>query len=142
MAPHTDLGRWGEDFIANLLHQATGVRPTPGIRADLNFGGAEIEVKTAKPSDYNGNNKGYQFCILRKGHTRLKAPILILICVRLNDINNPDVFVIPARHIRPNRHKITLPLDTANYQGQWARFRWALQLIADYADQNRSGLRA
>jgi hypothetical protein len=135
MSQHTDLGHWGESFIASLLHQATGIQALSGRQADLNFGGTEIEVKTAKPSNFNGDGaQGYQFCITREGHTQLKAPLLILVCVRPWDPENPEVFVIPAKYVRPKLRKIGLPLDTTRYRGTWANFRWALHLIADYCD--------
>lgn len=65
MAVHNDLGAWGERVIAQQLGQVGQVQR--GQTADLRLAGIEIEVKTARPSRYNGRNLGYHSACIAPG---------------------------------------------------------------------------
>lgn len=126
MAEHTQLGAWGEDLVLAMFHQA-GIEAQRGGPADLLIeGGIALEVKTAKPSRYDGRRLGFQFCIDRAGHTSLKAAAVVLVCVGDAGI---EFFIIPAREVG-NRRKLGVGVDVAEYKGRWAAFRNRWEIIA------------
>ncbi len=129
MAAHTELGAWGEALIVEMFRQV-GIEAQRGGPADLLIeGGIALEVKTAKPSKYDGKHSGFQFCIDRAGHTSLKAAAVILVCV--GDAG-PEFFIIPAREVG-NRRKLGVGVDLAEYKGRWAAFRDKWDVIAEVA---------
>jgi len=129
MAAHTDLGNFGEQWIAAILGDIAPVEP--GARADLRFLGLELEIKTARPRPYrSGNDLGYQFCLTRDGHTdHTKADIVILLCL------TPDLtiypYIIPAGQIG-DRRKIVIPTpDPETYTGQWSPWLAKWEILAN-----------
>jgi hypothetical protein len=128
MAHHNEIGAWGEEIVAQQLESIASV--SPGQRADLNFMGIEIEVKTATLSKYNGRHPGYQFSIRREGHSTLRAPVLILICAK----PDPDFFIIPA-DVVGERRKLGLPANLDDYNGLWAPYRNRWDLLADMLEE-------
>jgi hypothetical protein len=129
MAEHTQLGAWGEDLVLAMFHQA-GIVAQRGGPADLVIeGGIALEVKTAKPSRYNGRQAGFQFCIEKAGHASLKAAAVVLVCV---GDGATEFFIIPAREVG-NRRKLGVGVDLAEYKGRWAAFRNKWELLAEVA---------
>ena len=123
---HNEIGDFGEQYIARLLAEAGEV--TPGGPADLLFEGVSVEVKTARPSNYNGRNLGYQFCLRKRGHTdHRKAAVLILLCLGLRG-QVRGVFVIPTEVIG-ERRKLTMPL---NLSSKWAHWQGRFEVLANY----------
>lgn len=101
MAAHTDLGAWGEAYVAGKL--ATAGKVQPGVRADLRFLGLEVEVKTARPSraDPDRRRPRYQFCLRREGHhTDMHGDVLVLVlapegtCYVIPREDVPDVRIL------------------------------------------------
>lgn len=131
MAAHNDLGTWGEQWVARALYEMTGILVQESPVADLRFLNVDLEVKTARISKYNGKAPGFQFCIQREGHTELKAPILILLCV--HGPREIHAFVIPANHVE-DRCKINIPGDVSAYGGIWQNYLGQFERIADYVD--------
>jgi len=126
MAEHTQLGAWGEDLVLAMFHQA-GIAAQRGGPADLVLeGGIALEVKTAKPSRYNGRRWGFQFCIQRDGHTSLKAAAVVLVCAGEDGI---EFFIIPAHQVG-QRRKLGIGANLAGYTGRWAAFRNRWEVIA------------
>lgn len=125
MAAHNDVGRFGEALTRALLAQIAPVEV--GKAADLRFLDVEIEVKTARPTLYNGVNPGYQFKLFEVGKTDYrKAAVLVLIC--LDEANQPIAsYVIPTAHLRPRR-KLTIPRNLSTRLEMY-RERW--DIIAD-----------
>jgi hypothetical protein len=131
MSPHLELGQFGEDFVAKMLSDVGDV--TTSGPADLELMGCHIEVKTARPSKYNGNGGiGYQFLLKKRGHTNFtKADILILLCVKNGTPH--AAYVIPTDKLRSDRKKLTIPLSLNT---RLAPYRDAWELIADYMEAN------
>lgn len=133
MAAHTDLGAYGEYLVARTLSEAGPVQP--GQRADLRFRDVEIEVKSARPRPYSSDKPdrlGYQFCLEREGHTRIKAPVVVLLCFS-SDLTQTTPFVIPAAEIG-QRRKIVIPNDAHQYAGMWSPWRDRWDVIAEHAN--------
>lgn len=133
MAEHNLLGQLGEYIVSRILGQIADVKP--GQVADLRLAGTEIEVKTAKPSLYNGSDFGFQFCIRRVGHAELRAPVVILVCVHDAAIGlaSPlDFFIIPAAEIG-DQHKLVIYYheDMAKYQGRWSPWYQNWEVLAN-----------
>jgi hypothetical protein len=107
MALHNDTGMLGEQLVATHLSQVAPVEK--GYAADLRFRNVEIEVKTARPSLYNGKTRGYQFKLFDPGHTDFgRADVLVLIC--LDDNLDPvATYVLPTSLLPEKRTKITIP---------------------------------
>ncbi len=125
MSAHNDVGHLGEHLVARHLAQVSPVQP--GRAADLRFHGVEVEVKTARPTLYNGRSRGYQFLLKKAGHTNLdNADVVILVC--LDDECNPvATYVCRANQLR-NRTKVTIPLSLRSPYNVW-RDRW--EIIAE-----------
>ncbi len=123
---HVELGAYGEMLVYQVL-QETGGRVTLGGGADVIFEGIKIEVKTAKPSKYNGQTLGYQFCLSKPGHTDFrKSDVLVLIPLDEND-NPRAAYVIPTSVIG-KRKKITMPMSLGS---RFVDYREAWELLAD-----------
>jgi len=130
MAQHTDLGAWGEALVLEMF-QAAGIGAAYGRPADLVLeGGIPVEVKTAKPTKYNGKRMGFQFCLDRKGHTSLKAVAVVLVCV--GDGGIVHFFIIPAS-VAGSRAKIAIGPDPVHYKGRWSAFLNRWEAIAEAA---------
>lgn len=120
MGVHNDTGTLGEHLVATHLRQVAPVQA--GQAADLRMLDVEIEVKTARPSLYNGHTLGYQFLLRKPKHTDFrKSDVLVLLC--LDSACEPvAVYVVPTANLR-NRTKLTIPLslDTrlATYRNRW-----------------------
>lgn len=122
MAAHNELGAWGEAYVAHRIQTELGGQVCAGIFADLRWQGVEIEVKTAKPSIYNGQKaRGFQFCIKRRGRQGLLGEVLVLVHV----VKGKPVtsLVIPAKDVG-QRSMIKVPFDIASsryaaYENQW-----------------------
>lgn len=126
MAAHNDIGAFGEALTRQTLAQVAPV--SPSAVADMAFRGVEIEVKTAKPSLYNGKTLGYQFKLRDPGHTDFThADVLVLIC--LDDNLDPVAsYVLPTSYLPEMRTKITIPL---NLRSPFNIFRERWDVIAD-----------
>lgn len=123
---HIEVGAYGEMIVYQLLSE-TGARVGLGNGADVTFEGVKIEVKTAKPSKFNGRTLGYQFCLSKPGHTDFrKSDILVLIPLDA-DGKPRAAYVIPTDKLG-DRVKITMPmsLDT-----RFSGYREAWELLAD-----------
>lgn len=126
MALHNDTGMLGEQLVAAHLGQVAHVEK--GYAADLRFCNVEIEVKTARPSLYNGTTRGYQFKLFDPGHTNFKrADVLVLICLD-DDLDPVATYVLPTSMIPEKRTKITIPLSLRSPFNVF-RNRW--EIIAD-----------
>jgi hypothetical protein len=127
MSAHTDVGKYGEVWVARVLARVGHVQM--GGPADLEFEGVALEIKTARLSIINGHGaRGYQFCLRRDGGKTdyRKADVLILIA--LNQVCQPKaVFVIPVDDIDENK-KITMPPDLSS---EWAPYLDRWDLLAD-----------
>lgn len=129
MAEHTELGAWGEDLVLAMFREA-GIEAQRGGPADLVIEGCiPVEVKTAKPSRYNGRRLGFQFCLERDGHTSLKGKAVVLVCV---EDEQAEFFIIPADAVG-QRRKLGVGVDVAQYKGRWAAFRDRWEVIAEVA---------
>lgn len=129
MAAHTELGSWGESLVMAMFREV-GIEASRGGPADLVIeGGIALEVKTARPSKYNGRRAGFQFCIQRDGHTSLKAAAVVLVCV---GDEGPEFFIIPAAEIE-GRRKLGIGANLEGYTGRWANFRGKWEVIAEVA---------
>ena len=128
MSLHNDVGAFGEALTRETLAQIAPVQD--GQAADLRFCGMEIEVKTARPSLYNGQTRGYQFLLKKRdqyGVTNFrKADVLVLIC--LNEALDPvATYVLPTALLR-DRKKITIP---ASLSTRYDVFRNRWDVIAE-----------
>jgi len=87
-----------------------------------------VEVKTARPSKFNGTHLGYQFCLNKPGHTDFrKAKVLILIALgRDGDVRS--VYVIPT-DVVGQRKKITMPMSLSS---KWQHWAWEFEVLARY----------
>jgi len=134
MAAHNDIGAYGETLVMERLAQIAPV--APGRVADVRFMDCEIEVKAARPSRYNGRygDWGYQFSLRRPGHSELRAPVVVLVCLPLS---SPEytAFVIPADKL-DGLAKVAVPLDVEGYEGLWAPYRERWEVIADFVGGN------
>jgi hypothetical protein len=133
MAAHNDIGAYGETLVMERLAQIAPV--APGSMADVLFMNCEIEVKTARPSRYNGKRSlGYQFSLRRPGHSEVRAPVVVLVCLPLS---SPEytAFVIPAEKLE-GLAKVAVPLDIEGYAGLWAPYRERWEVIADFVGGN------
>jgi hypothetical protein len=126
MSAHTDVGKYGERWVAQMLSQAG--RVSMGGPADLEFEGVALEVKTARLSAINGRGeRGYQFCLRRdRGKTNYaKADVVVL--VPLSRACQPRAaFVIPVRDIDECKKIAILP----DLSGKWEPYRNRWDLIA------------
>jgi hypothetical protein len=123
---HIEVGAYGEMLVYQVL-QETGGRVGLGNGADVTFEGVKIEVKTAKPSKYNGKTLGYQFCLSKPGHTDFrKSDILVLIPLDANG-SPRGAYVIPTGKLR-DRVKITMPLSL---ETRFSAYREAWELLAN-----------
>lgn len=127
MAEHNELGNFGEYHVWKMLSSVGKVETE--AKADLCFYGVQVEVKTSRPTLYNGKTRGYQFLLSKRGHTdHTKAHVVILVCVGdRGDV--AGVFVVPVDHLRKDRQKITIPLSLETRLSPY-RDNW--QVIADY----------
>jgi len=127
MAIHNDFGKWGEQYVAEQLARIAPV--TAGEAADLRLGDVEIEVKTARPSlcDERGA-VGFQFCLHRAGRKGVQGQVVVCLCVRPKALK-VTAFVIPVTALG-TRRKVRLPLDVEGYEGIWARYRDAWDVLA------------
>ncbi|MBN2392075.1 MAG: hypothetical protein JXR84_15215 [Anaerolineae bacterium] len=124
MAEHNVIGAFGEYAVEVILRKA-GVDVKRGKPADLICNGVPVEVKTARPTRYDGRKDGFQFSLRRDGHTNVRAPLVICVCVfdpeDLFD-SELDFFIIPSQDIEGLRG-VAIHKDTAAYNGRWARYR-------------------
>lgn len=132
MAQHNDVGAFGEAYVASVLGAIGAVEfDSP---ADLRFEGVNLEVKTSRLTlcvvNRKGRWRGYQFCVHKRGHTAVegRADFVILVCLSRERQDSP-CFVIPAEQVG-SRRKLALPADLDGYQGLWARYREAWELLA------------
>jgi len=126
MAAHNDTGVLGEQLVAAHLSQVAPVET--GYAADLRFCTVEIEVKTARPSLYNGKTRGYQFLLKKRNHTDFrKADVLVLICLD-DDLDPVATYVLPTHRLPDKRQKITIPLSL---RSPFDVFRDRWEIIAD-----------
>ena len=134
MAAHNEIGAYGETLVMERLAQIAPV--APGRVADVRFMDCEIEVKAARPSRYNGRNGdwGYQFSLRRPGHSELRAPVVVLVCLPLT-CPEYTAFVIPADKVA-GLAKIAVPLNVAEYEGIWAPYRERWEIIAEFVGGN------
>jgi len=127
MALHNEVGALGEALVREAL--ATVGRVDKG-RSDVRFEGVEIEVKTARPSRYNGVTWGYQFLLVKRdafGRTDVrKAQVLVLVCLDFAGAPRA-VLVLPVTAVG-ERKKVTVPLDL---QGQWREYLGRWDVIAE-----------
>ena len=129
MAAHTELGSWGESLVMAMFREV-GIEASRGGPADLVIeGGIALEVKTAKPSKYDGKRLGFQFCIEREGHTSLKGAAVVLVCAGDAGI---EFFIIPA-DVVGRRRKLGIGANLEAYTGRWANFRGKWEVIAEVA---------
>lgn len=125
MGAHNDVGAFGEALTRYTLAQVAPVQD--GRVADLLCLGVEVEVKTATPSLYNGQTRGYQFLLRKKGHTdHRKADVIVLICLD-EELRPLAVYVVPAVRLQ-NCSKVTIPRSLRTPFGVF-RDRW--DVIAD-----------
>jgi len=134
MMTHTELGKAGEAYVGRLLSSA-GLQIRFDGPADLTVNGLPVEVKAARPTLYrSGGYVGYQFCLNRPGHTRVKAPVVILLCY-WDPTNEPIAFVIPADHLG-QRRKVVIPVRYPwLYSGKWSRWYQRWETIADLLER-------
>jgi hypothetical protein len=129
MAAHTDLGTWGEHYVAGMLSNVAPVKD--GKRADLRVLGLEVEVKTARPSKAERDRKHprYQFCLRREGHhTDMHGDILVLVLA-----DTGECYVIPRDDV-PNVRILKLGPQTERlspYLENW-------EVIADLVEQEEA----
>ncbi|MBN2390737.1 MAG: hypothetical protein JXR84_08440 [Anaerolineae bacterium] len=128
MSLHNDVGAFGEALTRETLAQIAPVQD--GQAADLRFCDVEIEVKTARPSLYNGQTRGYQFLLKKRdryGATNFrKADVLVLICLN-DDLDPIATYVLPTSRLK-DRKKITIP---ASLKTPFDVFRDRWEIIAD-----------
>ena len=135
---HVTVGRLGEAFVADNLRYA-GLEVQPGQRADLRAlvdGRAiEIEVKTARPSNYDGRGTlGYQFTLYKTHYGRRvktdarRADVIVLICLDHAATEVRAVYILPARTC-DTRRTISLPLSLNSTHFDVYRDAW--NIIAD-----------
>lgn len=120
MSVHNDVGAMGEEMVKRHLAQVSPVRP--GRAGDLRFHGVEVEVKTARPSLYNGSSHGYQFLLNKPGHCNLDGvDVVVLICLD-DDCEPVATYVLPAERLR-KRKKVTIPRSLRSpynvFQDRW-----------------------
>ncbi len=123
---HIEVGAYGEMIVYQLLSE-TGATVALGDGADVTFEGIKIEVKTAKPSKYNGKTLGYQFCLYKPGKTDFrKSDVLVLI--PLDEDGKPRAaYIIPTDKLR-DRAKLTMPLSLDT---RFSVYREAWEILAD-----------
>ena len=124
MSAHTELGAWGEAYVAALLAQVAPVEPAQ--RADLRWMGLEIEVKTArptKPTDHHHRRPRYQFLLRKRGHSEQRGDVVILVLA-----DTRICYVLPAAVVGARR-KLVLPVQ-ARKDGLWAEYRERWDLLA------------
>ena len=116
-------GDYGETTVFEIL-RGMGLSPKWGGMADLEIRDTSVEVKTSHLTRYRSDGRaGYQFCLRRDGHCKLRADVLVLVCITKN---GNDFFIIPAAKVG-NKRKIAIPReDPRSYRGQWSRYldRW------------------
>lgn len=121
---HIEVGAYGEMLVYQVLSE-TGGAVGLGDGADVTFEGVKIEVKTAKPSKYNGRTLGYQFCLSKPGHTDFKKSDVL---IPLDEHGKPRAaYVIPTGKLR-DRAKLTMPLSLDT---RFSVYREAWELLAD-----------
>lgn len=124
MAAHNELGAFGEYAVEVILRKAD-IDVRRGKPADLICNGVPVEIKTARPTHYNGRAVGFQFSLRRDGHSDVRAPLVICVCVfNSEDLfdSELDFFIIPSRDIEGLRG-VAIHKNTAAYNGRWARYR-------------------
>lgn len=131
MSPHLELGQYGETFVSQVLSEVGNVSfDSP---SDLSFMGCNIEVKSSRPSKYNGSTFGYQFLLRKKdkhGVTDFrKADVVILLCFSGSSVP-AAVFVVPS-DVFGDRQKVTVPLSLNSWLAPY-RDRW--EIISKYID--------
>lgn len=78
MSTHTDLGVWGETYVAEKLSAIAPVERS--AQSDLRWLGLEIEIKTARASNRGDSRRPrWQFCLERSGHTTQRGDVVILV---------------------------------------------------------------
>lgn len=130
MSAHNDVGTLGEHLVAQHLAQISPVHP--GRDGDLQFHGIEVEVKTARPSLYNGTHRGYQFLLNKPGHTNLSGvDVVVLLCLS-DDCEPVATYILPVARIRRLRKltKVTIPLSL---NSPYSVFRDRWDVIAEAA---------
>jgi len=131
MARHNETGAFGEQLVREMFQEA-GLPVTESAIADVCIAGVDLEVKTARLSQWYRDYRGYQFSLEREGHSSLTADVLVL--VALDEVAGQAVFfVIPAAAVEGQR-KLTVPSpDPLAYGGKWAEWRGRWDVIAEMA---------
>lgn len=124
MSAHTELGAWGEAYVAARLADVAPVEPAQ--RADLRWMGLEIEVKTAR-AIRRGDGKGrarWHFCLRRAGHTEQRGDVVVLVLAETG-----RCYVIPATALRGQRI-----VCIGHQTGQFTEYAERWELLADLVE--------
>jgi hypothetical protein len=131
MADHNELGKFGEQLVAQRLSEIAPVEPAQA--ADLRWQGIEIEVKTstARVRKERPNSYRYQFCLQRKGHCQVRAPIVVLVAAAPAGF---QCYIVPADQLRGLKHVYLGPRG-----GRLEKFRERWEIIYQEAMKNGRG---
>lgn len=133
---HVAIGQYGEALVREMLSSVAPVEDGP---SDMRWMGCDIEVKTARPSNYNGmGTLGYQFFLRGKRRHKTdyrKADVLVLI--GLDCEGQPALcYVLPVEMLRDDRRILKIPLTGS---ARLAEYRDAWELLARYVAMDDVG---
>lgn len=127
MSAHTELGTFGEAYVADKLATIAPVERSPC--ADLRWLGLDIEVKTARASTSGECRRPrWQFCLERAGHTTQRGDVVILVLQETR-----CCYVIPAAALQGRRK-----LSISPRPGKFTCYAEAWDVLADLLEGMRA----